>query len=143
MATFKLINQLYINKMFMKKGILKPAIFISLLFSVFVCFAFYACSKDSGGSNYGGNNGGNGSGDKVSIYNSAFSIGTLNVAAGTTVTWTNNDGMTHTVTADDGSFDSGNIAPGGTFTFKFISAGTVGYHCKIHSGMKASVVVAN
>lgn len=47
----------------------------------------------------------------VSIQNFAFSPGTIQVTAGTTVTWTNNDQTTHTVTADDGSFDSGDVAP--------------------------------
>ena len=59
------------------------------------------------------------------------------------VTWTNNDATTHTVTADDGSFNSGNIAPGGKFSHTFSTAGTIAYHCSIHTSMKAKVVVAN
>ncbi len=97
-----------------------------------------ACSKSSSG--YGGNNT-SGSGSAVSIKSMAFSITSLSVTAGTKVTWTNNDGIDHTVTADDGSFDSGNIAPGGTFNHTFATAGTVNYHCAIHSMMKASVIV--
>ncbi len=122
----------------MKKVMIKPAIFILSLVCVFVFVGFYACNKSD---NSYGNNGGNGSGNTVSIKNFAFSVGTLTVASGTTVTWTNNDGTTHTVTADDNSFDSGNIPPGGTFSHKFTSAGTVAYHCSIHTSMKASVVV--
>jgi plastocyanin len=121
----------------MKKVMIKPAIFILSLICVFAFVGFYACSKSGG---YG-NNGGNNNGNTVSIKNFAFSVGTLTVASGTTVTWTNNDGTTHTVTADDNSFDSGNIAPGGTFSHKFTSAGTVAYHCAIHTSMKASIVV--
>ena len=77
----------------------------------------------------------------VTIDNFAFSPATLDVAAGTTVTWTNKQDVTHTVTADDGSFDSGNIASGDTFSHTFDSAGTIAYHCAIHPTMKASIVV--
>ncbi len=119
---------------------LKPALFITVIVSFFLFAGFYACSKSSNG--YGNNSGGgNNSGDAVSIKNYAFSAATLTTTAGTTVTWTNNDAVTHTVTADDGSFDSGNIAPGATFSHKFSSKGTVSYHCNIHTNMKASVVV--
>jgi plastocyanin len=84
---------------------------------------------------------GAGGGDAVSIANFAFGPDTIQVAAGTTVTWTNNDTAAHTVTADDGSFDSGNLAPGDTFTYTFTTAGTVAYHCNYHPNMTASVVV--
>jgi plastocyanin len=77
----------------------------------------------------------------VTIDNFAFSPATLDVAAGTTVTWTNEQDVTHTVTADDGSFDSGNIASGATFSHTFDAAGTIAYHCAIHPTMKASITV--
>ena len=95
----------------------------------------FACSKNSS------NGYNNGNPNAVSIKNLAFSVATLNVNAGTEVTWTNNDATAHTVTADDASFDSGNIAPGGTYKHTFSSAGTVNYHCTIHPMMKAAVVV--
>ncbi len=103
-----------------------------------------SCGKSSSG--YNSNPGGGTpppppAGNSVSIKDMAFSPATLNVTAGTTVTWTNNDAITHTVTADDASFDSGNVAAGATFTHKFTAAATVSYHCKIHAGMTASVVV--
>jgi plastocyanin len=123
----------------MKKRMMKPALIICLLISSFTV-TFYACSKS--GSSYG-NGGGNNTGNAVSIKNFAFSVTSLSVAKGTTVTWTNNDATTHTVTADDASFNSGNIAPGATFTHTFTAAGTVAYHCAIHTSMKANVVVAN
>ncbi len=80
-------------------------------------------------------------GSAVDIVNYAFSPTSLQVAAGTTVTWTNNDTAAHTVTADDGSFDSGNMAPGATFTFTFTTAGSVVYHCNYHPNMVATIVV--
>ncbi|WP_127127841.1 cupredoxin family copper-binding protein [Georgenia sp. SYP-B2076] len=77
----------------------------------------------------------------VQIKDFAFAPSPLTVAAGTTVTWTNQDRTAHTVTADDGSFDSGRIAPGATFQHTFAASGTVAYHCTIHPGMRATVVV--
>lgn len=114
---------------------------LTLLLCVFAAGAIVvACSKSTGYST-GTNTGGSGSGNAVSIANFAFSVVTLNVAKGTEVTWTNNDATTHTVTADDGSFDSGNIPSGGTFKHTFNTAGTIKYHCAIHPMMMASVVV--
>ena len=80
-------------------------------------------------------------GSAVSLINYAFSPTSLQVAAGTTVTWTNNDTAAHTVTADDGSFDSGNLAAGQTFTHTFTASGTVAYHCNYHPNMIATIVV--
>jgi len=69
-----------------------------------------------------------------------FSPATLTIRPGTTVTWKNMSSVPHTVTSDDGqTFDSGNIAPGGTFTFKFTVAGSYPYHCNIHPYMRATV----
>jgi len=77
----------------------------------------------------------------VEIKNFAFSPDSVQIAAGTTVTWTNSDTTAHTVTADDGSFDSGNLDPGKTFSFTFDKAETFTYHCAIHPNMKATIVV--
>lgn len=58
----------------------------------------------------------------------------LHVAPGAVVTWTNSSGETHTVTADDGSFDSGDVDPGGTFTQEFDAPGSYPYYCGPHGG---------
>ena len=102
-----------------------------------LCLLIFGCSKSSG---YSSNNT-TSSNPNVSIKNMAFSVSTVQVAAGTTVKWTNNDGIAHTVTANDGSFDSGNIAPGATFTKVFNAKGSFAYHCSIHPMMTGSVVV--
>ena len=65
----------------------------------------------------------------------------LNIAPGTTVTWMNADSTTHTSTSDAAGWNSGNIAPGGQFSFAFQTAGTFQYHCAIHPGMVGTVVV--
>ena len=73
----------------------------------------------------------------------AFDPTSLTVPTGSKVTWTNNDTTAHTVTFDDGSADSGNIAPGSTFDHTFAAAGTFAYHCTIHAFMKGTVTVAS
>jgi plastocyanin len=70
-----------------------------------------------------------------------FTPATITVTAGTTVTWKNNDNMTHTVTANDDSYDSGNIGAGSSFSKTFSIAGTYPYHCSIHPSMTGKVVV--
>jgi plastocyanin len=79
--------------------------------------------------------------DGVTIADFAFTPGTITVKVGATVTWTNNDTAAHTVTADDGTFDSKSLAPGATFSHLLDKAGTYSYHCAIHSSMTATVVV--
>jgi plastocyanin len=71
----------------------------------------------------------------------AFQPQTLEVPVGTTVTWTNDDGAMHSVTAKDGSFDSGLFAQGGTFSQKFDQAGTIAYICTRHGSMMGEVKV--
>jgi plastocyanin len=80
-------------------------------------------------------------GSAVSIANFSFQPATITVPVGTTVTWTNNDSANHTVTADDGSFQSESLGSGATFSQTFATAGTFAYHCAIHSSMKGTVVV--
>lgn len=78
----------------------------------------------------------------VLIRDGAFEPNRVNIRAGDTVRWTNDGTKVHTVTADDGSFDSGNLEPGKTFSHKFEKEGTFNYHCTPHKDqMKASVVV--
>jgi plastocyanin len=75
----------------------------------------------------------------VIIKNLAFNPASMTIAAGSEVTFTNNDSTTHTVTFD--SFQSGNVAPGGSFKHTFDSAGTFGYHCSIHPSMQGTITV--
>jgi plastocyanin len=77
----------------------------------------------------------------VSIVDFAFQPASVEIATGGTVTWTNTGQAPHTVTADDGSFDSGTLSPGATFSQTFATAGTFTYHCNIHPQMTATVIV--
>jgi plastocyanin len=65
----------------------------------------------------------------------------LDITAGTTVTWTNDDPLVHTITADDGSWDSGPIEPGKSWSHTFTQPGQYAFHCTPHPFMKALVVV--
>jgi plastocyanin len=77
----------------------------------------------------------------VSIEGFAFSPQTLTIRAGSTVVWTNRDPAPHTVTADDGTFDSGILQSGATFRQTFLKPGTYRYTCTIHPSMKGVVEV--
>ena len=70
-----------------------------------------------------------------------FSPEELTINVGDTVTWTNDDDSPHTVTADDGQFDSGNMGEGATWSFTFTEAGTYDYKCNYHSSMTATITV--
>jgi hypothetical protein len=77
----------------------------------------------------------------VRIVEFAFTPPTLEVPVGTTVVWTNGGSMTHTVTADGASFDSGSITPGSAFAHTFATPGQYPYHCTPHPFMTAQVRV--
>ena len=72
-----------------------------------------------------------------------FTPNTITVVLGvnSTIVWTNNDGSPHTVTSNGGIFDSGNMAPGQSFSYTFTSTGTFAYHCTYHPWMTGTVVV--
>jgi len=77
----------------------------------------------------------------VRIANLTFDARTVHVRAGTTVRWTNADQLQHSVTADDGSFDSGLIEPGRSYERVFDRPGDYAYHCTPHPFMTGHVVV--
>lgn len=65
------------------------------------------------------------------------------IASGDTITWTNEDEEPHTVTADDGTFDSGVLNPGDTYSVTFWGSGTITYYCTLHPWMVGSVTVSD
>ena len=121
----------------LKNRIMRKRIFFTIgLNMILVAFLFLSCSKnndnlvdDPAVSN----------GNKVYMKNSTFSPALLAFVVGGTVTWVNDDNMIHTVTADDGSFNSGDIQPGATFSRTFNTPGTNPYHCIYHRGMTGSI----
>jgi plastocyanin len=77
----------------------------------------------------------------VTMPGKAFDPPHITVLTGTAVTWRNGDSGNHTVTADNDAFDSGYVAPGGSYSFTFAKEGHYAYHCVIHKFMKGTVDV--
>lgn len=118
-----------------------------------------ACGSDS--TNINQPSGGNTPPNTISIVPGAQTKGTaafnpnplsISLAANPAVTWSNDDqtnsgsysstGVSHNITADDGSsFISGVLAPGATFQTTFGTTGTFPYHCSIHPTMRGTVTV--
>jgi plastocyanin len=118
----------------------------TVLFMLLVSLLTVSCAKSgSGGSTYGSSSGAGTTPapatNTVNIANMSFTPDSYTVKAGTMVTWINKDGVPHTVTADDKSFDSGSIAAGGKFTYTFTTTGSFTYHCSFHPGMTATLTV--
>jgi len=78
---------------------------------------------------------------RIEIQNFQFVPATLEVAAGTTVTWVNDDAEIHTVTSSEGLFTSPAIDGKDQFTFRFDKPGSYAYRCALHPQMKGTVVV--
>ncbi len=71
----------------------------------------------------------------------AFEPAELEVAVGTTVTWTNVGGQPHTATAEDGSFDTGVLSTGKSASHTFTEPGTYPYVCTLHENTMQAVLV--
>jgi plastocyanin len=94
--------------------------------------------------------------DEIAMRLIAFRPDELDVAIGTTVTWTQQDAGFHTVTSGtveklpsgsvdthpDGTFASGRVAAGETFSFAFDEAGTYSYFCELHPATMSGRVTA-
>jgi plastocyanin/uncharacterized membrane protein len=79
-------------------------------------------------------------GPQVIIKNFSFQPAQLTARPGETVEFKNEDMYAHTVTADDGSFDSGLIQPGSSWKLTVTKPGTIAYHCRPHPNMVAKLV---
>lgn len=82
----------------------------------------------------------------VAAVDFTFQPQTITINAGDTIVWTNNDSVAHTVTASDGSFDSGLFGAGETYSRTFDTPGTIPYYCIPHGtpqggGMAGTIVV--
>ena len=71
----------------------------------------------------------------------SFTPQAITVALGSSLTWTNATDKPHTITADDGSFDSGTVDENKTYSQTFSTAGTIAYHCTIHTYMTGTITV--
>src|SRR5918999_439189 len=83
-----------------------------------------------------------------SLTTDAYQPNPVQVSVGTTVTWTNDDAQPHTATSGqnatpDGTFDSGIMAPQGTFEHTFTEAGEYPYFCLLHPNQVGTVIVGD
>ena len=79
--------------------------------------------------------------DQIEIADFKYDPATVTVDAGTEVTWTNSDDAAHTATADDSSFDTGDLDQGDSNSVTFDEPGAFTYYCRFHPFMKATVEV--
>lgn len=82
----------------------------------------------------------------IFIRDAMFSESALTIPVGTTVLWVYDASLPHTVTSDDGWFDSGTLGAGASFQFTFNQVGTFAYHCEFHGssggvGMSGTITV--
>jgi len=77
----------------------------------------------------------------IAIDNFKFGVVSIEIAAGTTVTWTNRDDVPHTVVSSTKVFKSPPLDAGEAFSYTFKSAGTYEYYCSLHPRMIGKIVV--
>jgi plastocyanin len=77
---------------------------------------------------------------QIQMKNFAFDPPALTIKAGQTLTWTNDDVVPHTATADGKTWDSGQMAPGRSYTVTVTKPGTYEYTCSNHPFMRAKVI---
>lgn len=110
------------------------------------------CGYDGAGP-YGGGAGGGGVGGvtsghtlTIAMQGAAFGPQLDTVTVGSTVTWSNQDGIEHTTTSDGGLWESGVMAGGQNFQHEYTQTGEYPYHCRFHGavggvGMAGTIVV--
>jgi plastocyanin len=77
---------------------------------------------------------------KAKIVDFKFVPKRIEIGQGTAVKWVNKGAESHTVTARDGSWDSGSLSPGDTFRKKFKQTGVYRFYCEIHPDMRGKVL---
>ena len=131
---------------------MRPRVLLTVLAAVALLVLTGACSSSKSSGNGGktpastpsssaSSNGNSTAGAAITIKNFAFGS-PLTVAPGTTVTVTNSDSAPHTVTADNGEFQTKELSQGqsGTFTAP-MQAGTYKFHCAVHPNMHGTLTV--
>jgi amicyanin len=125
----------------------KSRFLIGIGFLITILSISASCSKSSMANMTGTGGNGNNTGtstpgaNEVFIQGMVFSPSTITVKAGTAITWTNKDAVTHNVTSSPALFSSGAMGNGATYSFTFTDKGTYSYTCTIHPSMKGTVVV--
>ena len=102
----------------------------SFLLFAFLIIIFTSCKKEKPTSP-----------NEVFMNNSVFDPSSITITSGTTLTWTNKESMTHTVTSDSLIFNSGDISKDQSFSYTFNTIGAYPYRCLYHNNMKGKVIV--
>ncbi len=114
-----------------------------VLASASLLLALAACGGGGNESAAGAAGGGGSNTQSVAIQDNAFTPADVSVSAGSSVAWTNNDDVPHTVTFSDSSVESSDeLAKGDDFSTDFAEAGEYSYVCAIHPDMKGKVTVS-
>jgi plastocyanin len=120
------------------------------LVPVLFLLALAGCGSSGGGSTSGGESTSTGAGEStgsggtkaVNIADFAFHPGTIKVAKGTTIVFTNEDETAHTATAKGSeAFDTEAIQPGKSAEVTLEESGTYDYYCAFHPFMKGVIEV--
>ena len=111
------------------------------LILVLLVIAGAACGSDDDSAEESGEAKDPSAGAEVVISGFAFDPESLTVPAGSTLSVVNDDDSAHTLTAEDESFDSGEIAGGETGSVEVSGSGEVPYYCEIHDYMKGVIVI--
>jgi plastocyanin len=101
----------------------------------------YAIPSDATATSAASSGGGATAANTVVAKSIAYNPDKITVKVGDKVTFKNDDSFAHTFTADNGEFDSNNVDGGGSFQFTTDKAGTIAFHCKIHSNMHGTITV--
>jgi plastocyanin len=114
---------------------------IVLLILIAFSTVLISCKKDNAGVGNNNNNNNNSANNHIDMKDSKFDPGELTITVGESVKWENKDSYAHTVTADNGNFDSGDVPAGGEYSHTFSTVGTYSYYCIYHSGMTGKIIV--
>ena len=103
-----------------------------------------ACGSDSDGdATAGGDAAGGDAANVLTIRDFRFSPEPLTVPVGTVVRVVNEDDAPHTATADDASFDTGDLGQDASAEITLSTAGEIAYHCAIHDYMRGVIRVGD
>ena len=81
--------------------------------------------------------------NQIAIKEYMYTPATLNVVAGTKVTWINRDDVPHTIVDADKAFRSSALDTDDTYSYTFTKPGTYHYFCTLHPKMVGTIIVAD
>lgn len=115
---------------------------VALGFLLVALVVVVGCSGSNAGSGTTTTSGSAGEGSHVvKMIDISYQPQTLTIKAGDTVTWVNEDSVSHNAVADDGSWRTDVFGKGGSGSVTFDTPGTYPYACTLHAAMKGTIIV--